>query len=137
MRECDHIGLFTNDADRLIRFYQQALGFEVEKDEIVPAAVMRPIFGIADACRLVKLTPSDKVVHAAVKLEIFQLSRLKVSRRKNAAAGYNHWGLKVRRRAALLRRFRRLHVPLIEVPRSSHFIYFIRDPDGNRIEIRE
>jgi hypothetical protein len=62
---CDHLGIFTNNSRRLAEFYQEKLGFEKEKEEIVSHSVMVSIFGLASDCRLVRL------VLGTVKIEIF------------------------------------------------------------------
>jgi len=135
-RGCDHIGILTLDADRLVRFYCHKLGFGVAKDEIVAAAVMKPIFGVAGDCRLVKLVPRGPA-GKGVSIEIFSYLRATVEKRRARAAGYNHWGFRVGNRRRLVERLRCLKVPVIEVRRGDHSVYFIRDPDGNRIEIRD
>lgn len=138
---CDHIGIFSNNADRLLRFYCRDIGFVVEKEEILSPSLMRSIFGISCACRLIKLrlagNSSQGGGSASVSLEIFQPAGTKVARRKNATAGYNHWGFRVGDRRKFVRVLQKKKVPVTEVKREGRSIFFVRDPDGNRIEVRE
>jgi catechol 2,3-dioxygenase-like lactoylglutathione lyase family enzyme len=137
---CDHVGLFTNDAARLVRFYCSSLGFSVEKEEILPASIMKAIFGLADSCRLVKLAgggAAGKDPSPPLKVEIFQPLRVKLSRRRNGIVGFNHGSFSVDDRMRFVQGLRSGDVPLIEVRRNGHSVFFIKDPDGNRIEIRD
>ena len=128
---CDHLGIFTQDPERLIRFYTQKMGFDREKDSLIPRSVIEPIFGIADDCRLIRLALKN------LKLELF--SPLKASLKKpcNRTAGYNHFGLSTGSRDDFCRKLRRKKVKIIAVKRNSHKVYFVKDPDGNLIEIRD
>ena len=135
---CDHVGFFTNDSARLVRFYRDKLDFSVEKEELLPPAVMRPVFGLPHPCRLIKLTaPSaEPPEQPPLKVEIFHPVGLRLSRRRNGIVGCNHCSITVRDRARFLRRLRTRDVPLIEVRRNGYSVFFIKDPDGNRIEVR-
>jgi len=134
---CDHLGLFTGDIDGLASFYGRAFGFTVEKDDVLPLSLARSIFGIKSACRFVKLTAVDRAGGTAVALELFQPLDMKLEDRQGTAAGYNHWGLRVGDRAGVARSLRNRGVPVIEVDRKGHSVYFVKDPDGNLIELRD
>ena len=133
--QCDHLGLFTNDADRLVRFYCRHFGFVVEGDDLLPSSLVRKIFGVPGACRFVKLSP-EKGSPASLRIEVFQPLGEKLGRRRNGSVGCNHWGMSVGDRAAFARSLARRKVPVIEIVREGRQIYFVRDPDGNRIELR-
>jgi catechol 2,3-dioxygenase-like lactoylglutathione lyase family enzyme len=137
---CDHVGLFSNDAARLARFYCGHLGFSIEKEDILPTSIMKPIFGLADSCRLVKLTAGGtgrRDSSPPLKIEIFQPLRTRLSRRRNGIVGFNHGSFSVGDRIKFVQGLRSGDVPIIEVRRNGHRVFFIRDPDGNRIEIRD
>lgn len=133
--QCDHLGLFTNDADRLVRFYCRHFGFTVEGDDILPSSLARKIFGVTGACRFLKLSV-EKGSPASLRIEIFQPLGEKLGRRRAGSVGCNHWGISVGDRAAFARSLSRRKVPVIEIVRGGRPIYFVRDPDGNRIELR-
>lgn len=134
---CDHLGLFTDDVDRLALFYGEAFGFTVEKDEVLSLDLARSIFGVKSACRFVKLAAADREGGAVVALELFQPLDVKLDSRRGTAAGYNHWGLRVGDRAEVARALRNRGVPVVEVDRKGHSVFFVKDPDGNLIELRD
>jgi catechol 2,3-dioxygenase-like lactoylglutathione lyase family enzyme len=43
---CDRIGIFTNNGDRSAQFYTEKMGFEKEKEEILPESLMNSLFGV-------------------------------------------------------------------------------------------
>ncbi|MBI4835001.1 MAG: VOC family protein [Planctomycetes bacterium] len=128
---CGHIGLFTGNPAGALNFYTRKLGFREEKEEMVAAEVIRRVFGVDSACKLVKLS------WESLSLEIFYPISKRIAKRRDLSAGYNHWGLRVFDREKFCNRLKRKKVPLIKIRRNNHSIYFIKDPDGNRIEIKE
>lgn len=136
---CDHVGFFTNNSARLVRFYREELGFTLEKEELLPASIMRPIFGLPHPCRLIKLTASSgrRAARPPLKVEIFHPVGVRLARRRNGIVGCNHCSFTVGDKKLFLRKLRRRGVPLTEVRRNGHSVFFIKDPDGNRIEIRD
>lgn len=133
---CDHLGFFTNDADRLVDFYREMFGFAVEKEDLLSSSIVRQIFGISSPCRFIKLA-AGRHLPSSVRLEIFQPLTRKLGRRRNGLVGCNHWGLRVGDRVEFARTFRRGGIPVIEARRGEHSVFFVRDPDGNRIELRD
>ena len=128
---CDHIGLFTANARRLVSFYTRKLGFQKTKEQILSRDLSRAIFGVAADCRFLRLMGGEAMI------EIFEPMRGRVAKRRNNAAGINHFGLLVTDRDAFLRRLRERKVPVLEIDRNGRSTHFISDPDGNRIEIRQ
>lgn len=128
----NHVGIFTTHHKRLLNFYFSALGFKKEYQALLPSEVMRPVFGMPRECHMVKLVRDD------IALEIFWLSDYKLKRAGGWVSGYNHFGLEVKNRERFLKQLgAKLRVKIIKVDRSGHFVYFIRDPEGNLIEIKE
>lgn len=128
----NHIGIFTGHHRRLLDFYLPALGFKKEYQALLPKEVMYPIFRIPYECHMVKLVRDD------IALEIFWLDDYKLKSAGRWTAGYNHFGLEVKDREKFLKRLKaKFKARIIKVGRGSHFVYFIQDPDGNRIEIKE
>jgi catechol 2,3-dioxygenase-like lactoylglutathione lyase family enzyme len=58
-------------------------------------------------------------------------------RRTAASSGYNHWGLGVEDKESYIIRLEKMGVPLLRLEGNGKFIYFIKDPEGNLIEIYE
>lgn len=128
---CDHLGLYTNNSKRLVNFYTKILGFKIEKEEILPKTIFKSIFGVRSACKFIRLIADD------VRVEIFESLSLHALRREDNGAGYNHWGYCVSNRKKFIERIKRKNVDIIEITRNDHKVYFIIDPDGNRVEIRD
>ena len=129
--KCDHIGIFTNDSRKLLNFYIKKLGFRKEKESILPKSIVKSIFGISCDCKLIKLASGNMMI------EIFEPVSFRMRKRIKSSIGYNHWGYCVANRKKFIQKLKQKKVNVIEVKRNDHIVYFITDPDENRIEIRE
>ncbi len=127
----DHVGIFTMNAKAMKEFYANALGFETGSESILAKALVNDIFGVAADCRFVKMHKDGFV------LEIFEPQSSELKARMANQVGINHWGYCVPDRATLVQKLRRNGAPLIELERNDHIVYFLIDPDGNRIELRQ
>ncbi len=124
---CDHIGILTGDADRLEEFYITKLGFQKEKDVVLSGPITETLFGVDAEVRFIRLFRGD------FKLEIFQpTSEIK----SGSGAGFHHFGLVVGDKDEFLVMMAERDVPVIRIDRDGNPVYFIKDPDGNLIEIR-
>jgi len=128
---CDHIGLYTNHSKKLVNFYTEKLAFKKIKDEKLERPIFEQIFGIAADCRFIRL------ISDGVMLEIFEPITRRARECIRNSIGINHWGYCVENREKFVRRLRKQRVSVIEIKRNDHMVYFVADPDGNRIEIRE
>lgn len=128
---CDHIGIFTNNSKKLANFYTKKLGFKKSKEEILDKSIFRTIFDIADDCKFIRLLSGN------IMVEIFEPVSTRVHKGIKNIRGYNHWGYCVADKEKSVQKLRRKRVKIIQVKRNDHVVYFITDPDGNRIEIRE
>lgn len=126
---CDHIGILTNDSERLAHFYTQKLRFKKEKEETLPRSLIEPIFGVSSDCKCMRLASGR------VKIEIFQPTSTRLKPCLHNSKGYNHWGYCTGERAGFLKKLKKEKVTVIEVKKNARTIYFVVDPDGNRIEI--
>jgi catechol 2,3-dioxygenase-like lactoylglutathione lyase family enzyme len=123
--------LFSNDPKRLAAFYVERLGFREEKDEILPKAIAEPIFRIPSDLRFIRLA------RGSLKLELFKPVSSELKESRPDAVGYHHWGYVVPDRETVFKSLKQNGVRAIEVERGGRMVYFVEDPDGNRIEIRE
>ena len=128
---CHHFGILARNPEKLKDFYIKDLGFEQEETRLLPADLVNRIFGIPSPCTLTKLKSGSLV------LEIFFLTERHTEKRESVTSGYNHWGMGVEDKKRFVRDLKRKNVPLIEVERSGHVIYFVKDPEENLIEIYE
>jgi len=127
----DHIGIFTYQYKRLGDFYITKLGFEIVKEEILSKSIMEPIFGIKSDCKFARLASDN------IKIEIFNPIRGTPRKRSNYTIGFNHWALCLIDREKFFQKLKKLKVKILEVKRNDHSVYFIHDPDGNKIEIKD
>ena len=127
---CDHIGIITNNAKRLEKFYIDRLGFKKEKDVILPKNNAKSIFGLNCNCKFIRL------YREALKIELFQPLSKRLKSNINAI-GNHHWGFLVKNRVRFCAGLKRKRVPIVEIDRGGFITYFAKDPDGNMIEIRD
>jgi nicotinamidase/pyrazinamidase len=127
---CDHMAIITGNSEKLKRFYIDTLGFKKEKEEKLPGSIAKLALGITSECRFVRLVSGD------LKLELFEPASSKPEKKRDTASGYNHWGFRTHDKEKLINRLKKRKVEIIEIERNSHTVHFVRDPDGNRIEIR-
>lgn len=124
-----HIGLFSKKPKKLIEFYTNCLGFEQLDTKSVSKEWMAQIFGVPVECQLIKLRIDSLVI------EIFASPELELEERGIPSAGYNHWGLGVEDKESFVQELGRKRVPILKLEGTGRFIYFIKDPEGNLIEI--
>lgn len=131
IHRCDHIGILTNDAQRLIRFYTKKLDFRKIKEDVLDASTFGIIFGFSVSTRFIKLSTDG------LMLELFEPLKKKARSNTMNTTGLNHFGYCVKNRRDYVKRLQKKKVKIIEIKRNGHTVYFVSDPDGNRIEIRE
>jgi len=128
---CHHIGLFSQNPESLVSFYTEKLDFEHQGTKSISADWMTRIFGMPDACQLIKLRFGSAVV------EIFAPRTGGLDNRTTPSVGYNHWGFGVEDKEAYVSRLEKKGVPVLKLEGTGKFIYFIKDPEENLIEIYE
>jgi len=126
-----HLGICTNNPQQLIKFYEEKMGFEKGETRIVPRDLMEHFFKIPDACSLTKL------MFGQIILEIISPQSLMLKKRANDVSGYNHWSLGVKKKKEFCQKLKERGVPILEKEREGHIFYFVKDPEGNLIEIYE
>ena len=127
---CDHIGLFSQNPQLLVPFYTEKLGFENRGTKIISEEWMMRIFGIPSACQRIKLQLGSAVV------EIFVPQSAGLNKKNTPSQGFNHWALAVDDKEAFVRNLERNGVPVLKLEGTGRFIYFVKDPEGNLIEIQ-
>ena len=131
IRYCHHIGLFTGSPWTLIAFYCDDLGFSVLETKSVGRELMETVFGVSSACELTKLGMDRAVV------EVFSPSEGEIAVAPPVHGGLNHWSLGVDDKAAYVRFLEERGVALIKLEGRGKTLVFVKDPDGNVIEICE
>ena len=136
-----HTALSTTDLDRLIAFYREAFGFEVEFDFPWDESneAFRQTHALSEtAGRVVML------VNGSHRIEAFEYRkpepRPDIARRMNADLGISHFCMQVKDIEEEVERLRALGMefqsPLVEQTPTIANCYG-RDPDGNLIELIE
>jgi catechol 2,3-dioxygenase-like lactoylglutathione lyase family enzyme len=92
---------------------------------------MTQIFNMPAVCQLIKLQLDSAVV------EIFVPQAARMSEQISPSLGYNHWGLGVEDKQEFVRVLEKRNVPVLKLEGTGRYIYFIKDPEGNLIEIYE
>jgi catechol 2,3-dioxygenase-like lactoylglutathione lyase family enzyme len=128
---CHHFGILARNPKKLKEFYIKKLGFEEGETRLLPADLVNQIFSIPSPCYLTKLKRDSLV------LELFSLTDMDTENRKSVTAGYNHWGLGVEDKERFVEDLKQNGVLVMEIEHSSRKIYFVKDPEGNLIEIYE
>lgn len=129
----DHIGIFTAYPKRMMTFYVNKLEFKKEYQTILDKDTVYSIFSIRKDCNMVKLK------RGAISIELFWFNTdtYKVAPKVKSRVGYNHFGLAFKDRQSFLDELRKKKIKIIEIKRQDRYAYFINDPEGNLIEIRE
>ncbi len=128
---CDHIGIFTKDAERVIKFYKTILGFKLVSSERLQSDIVKEIFKINSSCCFYRLKFEEFI------LEIFEPHKKTKVDKKGNLFGIHHFGFKVIDRERFIGYLKKKRIKVITIKRDNHKVYFIKDPDGNMIEIRK
>jgi catechol 2,3-dioxygenase-like lactoylglutathione lyase family enzyme len=128
---CHHFGILARNPEKLIEFYVKKLGFEEGETRLLSADLVNQIFGIPSPSSLTKLKCGSLV------LEVFSITDMDAQERKSVTAGYNHWGMRVEDKEQYVKDLKQKDVPVLEIEHSGRMIYFVKDPEGNLIEIYE
>lgn len=127
-----HVGLWVKDLARAGRFYQQVMGFEKQYGYHAPTDMVRQIFGRDTACDVAVYRREE------VTLELFHPDqKMADSEAIPLIPAINHFALKVPDKRAFCREAQGKGAQVIEVTREAHCVYFIRDPEGILIEIKD
>jgi catechol 2,3-dioxygenase-like lactoylglutathione lyase family enzyme len=128
---CHHFGILARNPEKLKEFYVNWLGFEEGETRLLPVDLVEQIFSIPSFCYLTKLKRGSLV------LEVFSLTGVNTQERKSVTVGYNHWGMGVEDKQRFVKDLKQKGVPVMEIEHSGRMIYFVKDPEGNLIEIYE
>ena len=134
-----HTALSTRDADRLVRFYRELFGFEVEFDfpwDESNEAFVKSHAVPETAGRVVMIS------NGTSRLEIFEYAkpapRPDIAGRANADLGIAHFGIEVRDIDEEYERLKKAGMPFqseLVTQTPTIKMAYGRDPDGNIIEL--
>ena len=127
---CQHIALFVRNIKTMSRFYTQQLQFTLERDYVAERGQMKDIFGIDAPCRIQYLSLRGFGV------ELFQFRGTRLIERRARTAGLNHWTLLVEDKYLFCEKLRKKKISVIQIIKSHGHTFFIKDPEGNLIEVK-
>ena len=128
----DHVGIFTNHPRRMLDFYQNKLFLKKKYQIVLAAEICKNVFGIHEECYMAPFSCDDSCV------EIFWPVKHKSKKVGTRNCGINHFGVVVANRKSFCEKLEdKFKVKVINVSRGDHRLYFIKDPDGNIIEVRD
>jgi catechol 2,3-dioxygenase-like lactoylglutathione lyase family enzyme len=100
------------------------MGLTIEREYEVPAQLMKAIFGLDRDCA-VHVYAGD-----GLRVEVFDVEGESLS-------GVNHFCLSVGNREEFFRQASSRGADCLELRRGNHPVYFVRDPAGVPIEIKD
>ena len=127
---CQHVGIFVDNLERVGRFYSALLGFVQKKEMTLDAKTMQGLFGVRRRARVRYLE------RYGFGVELICFEKARVRARKKRTAGLDHWTLLVQDKDRFCVQLKKRKVPVIKVARPLGFVYFIKDPEGNLIEVK-
>jgi catechol 2,3-dioxygenase-like lactoylglutathione lyase family enzyme len=119
-----HVGVWASDASAARGFYEGVMGFEKEREYEVPVELMSGIFGIDRSCKV------EVFARDSARVEVFYVHGTDLS-------GINHFSLSVGDRVEFFERARASGADCLRLMRGDHPVYFIRDPSGLLVEIKD
>ena len=127
-----HIGLWVSDLTSTGRFYERILGFEKQYAYRLPSEVIQTVFGRKVKCQVAVYRRDE------VALELFRPAiEMADAAQAPLIPGVNHFGLQVADSETFCEKAREKGADVIELDRGDHLVYFLRDPDGVLIEIKD
>ncbi len=129
MTHIHHIGITCSDINRSERFYLEHFGLKKIKEIDAPAAWMKNIFNINSPAKLVYLKSEDAVI------ELFHFSEAGL---KPTLGSISHFALTVKNRKHAFEKFKNDGFKTIFNDKGDgDYTYFIKDPDGVLIELKD
>ena len=126
-----HIGLVCSDIQKSEQFYTEHFGLKRARETAVPATETQKIFGINSAAHIIALA-----AEGGQEIELFEFPDAK--HLKPAQGAISHLALFVGNRRECHDRLKAKGIDTIFIDRGEgRYVYFVKDPDGNLIELRE
>ena len=130
----DHIALIVSDMETSLDFYTRVLGLEVKREFKLSEEESHDLFQLSSPARAVQLLMKEGM------LELFEFKRGIETKRfpTPMTNGLFHYALQIGRPIeAFVAQAREEGIPVYSIVRGNKTIYFIQDPDGVFIEVKE
>ncbi len=130
----DHIALVVSNMKTSLDFYTRFLGLTIKREFELSEEESQHLFQVSSPARAVQLSMDSGV------LELFEFKR--GTEIKNLSSpvtnGLFHYALQIGQPIkAFIARAREERIPVYSIVRGGKSIYFIQDPDGVLVEVRE
>ena len=92
------------------------------------------------ACNIIEVSDNEYNLFMGLGTEVNDLAKTESGNLDNKitpSQGYNHWGLGVADKESFVRDLESKGIPVLKLEGSGRFIYFVKDPEENLIEIYE
>jgi len=122
--ELNHIALTVTNHQEITDFYQDILGFQTMRVFELEEQLSEKIFGISTDVAVAVLTRDE------LSIEVF-VSNTPVIQ------GFGHICLNVDKRVEIIRKAKAMSYKVISIDRGSYDLIFIKDKNGNLIELKE
>ncbi len=119
-----HIGIWASDRLKTKEFCEKVLGLKKEREYEAPADLMQTVFEYGKPCKIEVYSEGES------RIEIFHAE-------DEGLIGINHFSVSVGDRQEFCARAKTLGADVIEVRRGDHLVYFVRDPGGVLLEIKD
>lgn len=126
----EHLGITCSDIKRSEKFYVENFGLKKISEKGESAEVIKKIFGIDSSAKFIYLKAGNSLI------ELFEFPE--AENLKRAMGNINHFALSVGNRQEAYERLKSKGIETILIDRGDgRFTYFVKDPDGVLIELRE
>jgi catechol 2,3-dioxygenase-like lactoylglutathione lyase family enzyme len=130
MVNLEHVGITCSNLVESQRFYQENFGLEKTGEMKVSAERIKAIFGLDSSATIVFLKAGE------ARLELFEFPEAKSL--KPVLETISHISLKVDSRQKTYEKIKNMGGETILIDKhDGDFIYFVKDPDGGLIELKD
>ena len=127
-----HVGITVSDWDRATHFYSNVLGLPKIRSFVISAGEMLAMYGINSKSRVDVYRVGNDAI------EIISCEKRNIIRNKQRTDQYGicHFGMRVRERKRFSDSLKDKGVEVITLMREGREKVYVKDPDGNIIELR-
>jgi catechol 2,3-dioxygenase-like lactoylglutathione lyase family enzyme len=126
MIKLKHIAVHSKSKENAIKFYKDLLGFEIAYEFNVQNKIAEKIFEIAEDFKVIMFEQNNLFV------EVFVSNNF-----KSEGKSINHFCIEIKNRQEFLSNCRQKNVNVTSIDRGDRITVFIKDYDGNLIEVKE
>ncbi len=127
----NHIGLFVKDFEPMLKFYEEIFSFKKHHSFSVEPKNIKELFGIDCSAEAWVLETEN------LRLELIKLSHIITEVKEKLQYGYHHLAIKTDNPDTIIKKAKKYGTPIVQTYKGDHMIYFVKDPEGNSIEVSE